>query len=70
MKLLNIKDGDYELVTDTYKAYELFPYKDMDEEVDTFIEANSFSFFEKDFISPFFSPMPSQRHTAFMNLSI
>ena len=49
MKLLNIKDGDYELVTDTYKAYELFPYKDMDEEVDTFIEANSFSFFEKDF---------------------
>ena len=53
IKLDKICDGDYTLEMDHYEPYELFPYKDMGYEKDSFLELNSFSFFTErfDFLS-------------------
>ena len=47
-KIDNVIDKEYELTLDTYKAYEVFPLKDM--KVDSnFVELNSFGYFDTDF---------------------
>ena len=48
-KDLSIKENDYELVMDKYKAYELFAYQDMDYFSNSFIEKNSIGYFQNDF---------------------
>ena len=49
IKIKDVKSNQYELVKDHYLPYELFPYKDMGIESNSFIELNSMSFFEKEF---------------------
>ena len=52
IKIKDVKEGDYSLVNDSYKAYELFPLNDLSFDLDSFVEKNSFSFFESDFSFP------------------
>lgn len=49
IKTAHIVEGDYELIIDHYQPYELFAYKDMSYEKDSFIELNSLSFFKEKF---------------------
>ncbi len=48
IKIENVKFKDYEIITDHYEEYELFPYLDI--KVDkNYVELNSFSFFNQKF---------------------
>lgn len=49
IKISNIKKGKYSLIYDHYEPYELFSYKDMQVEEETYIELNSLSFFQEEF---------------------